>query len=109
TPLFRSSPKDSGLAATQQAIDDGAQLIVVAGGDGTVRAAAKMLVNTDVHMGIIPTGTGNLLARNLNLPLNDVHACISIALNGRGRPVDVDSLDVVHAARGRVSMVAAGL
>src|SRR5699024_9620796 len=103
--FYASAPKDSGLAATQQAIDDGAQLIVVAGGDGTVRAAAKMLVNTDVHMGIIPTGTGNLLARNLNLPLNDVHACISIAFNGRVRPVDVVSLDVVHADGGRDNMV----
>ena len=109
--FYSTAPKDSGLAATQQAIDDGAQLIVVAGGDGTVRAAAKMLVNTDVHMGIIPTGTGNLLARNLNLPLNDVHACISIAFNGRVRPVDVVSLDVVHAdgsLDNMVSVVIAG-
>src|SRR5699024_8360211 len=103
--FYTSAPTHSGLSATHQAIDASAQLIVVAGCDGTVRAAAKMLVNTDVHMGIIPTGTGNLLACNLNLPLNDVHACISIAFNGRVRPVDVVSLDVVHADGGRDNMV----
>src|SRR5699024_11414718 len=97
--FYASAPKDSGLAATQQAIDDGAQLIVVAGGDGTVRAAAKMVVNTDVHMGIIPTGTGNLLARNRKLPLKDVHACISIPFNDRTGPGVEVALDVLHRDR----------
>src|SRR5699024_2060109 len=87
---------DSGLSAVQQAVDDGAQLVLIAGGDGTVRAAAKVLVNTDVQMAIIPTGTGNLLARNLNLPFNNVQECIYIAFNGKVRPIDVVSLDVVY-------------
>src|SRR5699024_11887766 len=88
-----------------------AQLVLVAGGDGTVRAAAKVLVNTDVQLAIIPTGTGNLLARNLELPINDVQACTYIAFNGQVRPIDVISLDMLHddgSWHGYVSTVIAG-
>lgn len=94
--FYQTDLDDSGLAAVQQAVDDGAQLVLVAGGDGTVRAAAKVLVNTDVQMAIIPTGTGNLLARNLELPIHDVQACTYIAFNGQVRPIDVISLDMLH-------------
>ena len=104
--FYETDPEDSGYAAK-----DGAQLVVIAGGDGTVRAAAKVLYNSDVQMGIIPTGTGNLLARNLNLPINDVHSCISIAFNGQSRAVDVVSLDMLHDDNtwdNQVSVVIAG-
>lgn len=103
--FYETDSADSGFTATQRALADGAQLVVVAGGDGTVRAAAKALFNTDVQMGIIPTGTGNLLARNLNLPVNDIQACISIAFNGCVRPIDVVSLDMLHADGTRDNMV----
>ena len=76
-----------------------------------MRAAAKVLVNTQVQMAIIPTGTGNLLARNLALPINDVQACTYIAFNGQVRPIDVISLDMVHEDGSRhayVSTVIAG-
>ena len=92
--FYETAVDDSGLAAVQQAVKDGAELVLVAGGDGTVRAAAKALMNTDVQMAIIPTGTGNLLARNLELPFNNVQECIYIAFNGQVRPVDVISLDL---------------
>ena len=109
--LYETNPDDSGLLAVQQAVTEGAQLVIVAGGDGTVRAAAKVLVNTAVQMAIIPTGTGNLLARNLELPINDVQACTYIAFNGQVRPIDVISLDMIHEDGSRhayVSTVIAG-
>lgn len=109
--FYQTHPEDSGLAAVEQAVADGAQLVVVAGGDGTVRSAAKILVNTDVQLAIIPTGTGNLLARNLDLPVNDVQACTHIAFNGKVRPIDVISLDMLHDDGNRhtyVSTVIAG-
>lgn len=103
--FYETAPEDSGLTAVQQAVDDGAQLVLIAGGDGTVRAAAKVLINTDVQLAIIPTGTGNLLARNLNLPFNDVQECVYIAFNGQVRPIDVVSLDMLYADGTRDNMV----
>lgn len=109
--FYQTDLDDSGFAAVQHAVDDGAEMVLVAGGDGTVRAAAKVLINTEVQMAIIPTGTGNLLARNLDLPVNDVQACTYIAFNGKVRPIDVISLDMLHEDGTRnefVSTVIAG-
>ena len=44
---------------------------MAAGGDGTVRMVVSVLAGTDTRMGIIPSGTGNLLARNVDVPLED--------------------------------------
>ena len=44
--------------------------IIVAGGDGSVNEAAKSIVNTGINLGIIPTGTANVIAKELNIPKN---------------------------------------
>lgn len=63
---------------------------MVAGGDGTVRAVSAELAGSGTPMALIPAGTGNLLARNLSIPL-DTDAAIRLALHGRHT-----SIDVVH-------------
>ncbi|KPL75589.1 diacylglycerol/lipid kinase family protein [Levilinea saccharolytica] len=52
-----------------EALDWGAQLVVVSGGDGTVSGAADGLVGTSVPLGVLPAGTWNALSRNLGIPL----------------------------------------
>jgi diacylglycerol kinase (ATP) len=54
----------------RSALDDGFDLIVAAGGDGTVSAVAGGLINSHMPLGIIPVGTGNILARDLGIPLD---------------------------------------
>ncbi len=54
--------------AAEKAVKRGADVVVVAGGDGTVRAASSALVGTDVAMAVVPAGTANLLASGLHLP-----------------------------------------
>ncbi|UUT34637.1 diacylglycerol/lipid kinase family protein [Microbacterium elymi] len=67
-PLFyHTTPGDLGQEATAQALRDGADAVLVAGGDGTVRAVAEAMASTGVPLTIVPSGTGNLLARNLEL------------------------------------------
>ena len=57
-------------ALTKSSIEEGAQIIVACGGDGTINEVASCLVNTSVVLGIIPMGSGNGLASNLKIPKN---------------------------------------
>src|SRR5690625_3862577 len=86
---FTTTVEDPGLGQAHQAMDDGASVVVAVGGDGTVRAVATALAGTGVPMGLVPMGTGNLLARNVDLPLEDTRGLIHTALTGTDSPIDV--------------------
>ena len=51
----------------RDAVADGADLILVLGGDGTINEAANGMVNSDVPLGVLPGGTANVLAMELGL------------------------------------------
>jgi diacylglycerol kinase family enzyme len=65
------------------------QAVLVAGGDGTVRAVSEAVCGSDVPLTIVPSGTGNLLARNLFLPLGDPETMIRATFEGDHLPIDV--------------------
>lgn len=99
---FSTSEDDPGASATQEALAAGCGLIIAAGGDGTVRAVAAELgagkrVDQGAELGILPRGTGNLLARNLDVPLNDPAAALVRALSERARPIDLCELELERA------------
>lgn len=94
-PLWlETTPQDPGIGQARRALAAGASLVIAAGGDGTARAVAEALTHTGVPMGLLPQGTGNLFARNLDLPLGHPTAALSIALDGADRRVDVGRLHV---------------
>lgn len=90
--LLHTTREDSGWGMAKRAAHEGAELVIVAGGDGTVHAVANGLVGTPSVMGIIPTGTLNNLARSLDIPDNIPAACLAIA-TGETRAIDVGMIN----------------
>ncbi|HEX6246804.1 MAG TPA: diacylglycerol kinase family protein [Nocardioidaceae bacterium] len=80
--------EDPGRSMAESAAVDGADLVLVCGGDGTVRTVCAELAGTGIPVGVIPAGTGNLLARNLDIPLY-LEAAVDVALNGQDRAIDL--------------------
>ena len=99
---FETVPADPGAGQTRRALDEGVDVVLVAGGDGTVAQAVGVLAETQVALALLPVGTGNLLARNLGLPLDLGEALDRAAGSGR------DHIDVLQAD-GRCFTVMAGL
>ena len=109
---FETSEEDPGGGQTREAIAAGADVVMAAGGDGTIRAVAEQLRGTGIPIGLLPSGTGNLLARNLGLALDNLAESVSNAFTGKDRKID---LGVVEARRAdgttvsNVFLVMAGL
>lgn len=89
TLWFETTMEDAGQQVALRALRRGASVVIAAGGDGTVRAVAEVLRDSGVRLAIVPSGTGNLLARNLELPLGSVDAATAIAFDGADHPIDV--------------------
>ncbi|HEY0157315.1 MAG TPA: diacylglycerol kinase family protein [Thermoanaerobaculia bacterium] len=73
----------------REALDAGLKTFVVAGGDGSVHHVAQALVNTDGVLGVVPIGSVNHLARDLDIPIGDWRAAMEIAVRGELRQIDV--------------------
>jgi YegS/Rv2252/BmrU family lipid kinase len=86
-PKSRKAP-----ARVVRALDEGAEQIIVWGGDGSVQRSIDVLAGTGVPLAIIPAGTANLLARNLGIPI-DLEAAVDVAVNGGIRAIDVGTLN----------------
>jgi YegS/Rv2252/BmrU family lipid kinase len=93
TLWLETSVEDPGRAMTRQAVAEQVDLVIGAGGDGTIRYVADGLAHTGIPLGLVPAGTGNLLARNLDLPLEEVDA-IEVALSGQVRQIDLVKITV---------------
>lgn len=89
-PIWLETTKeDPGVGQAKEALKQGADVVIAAGGDGTVRCVAEVLSGTDIPLGLVPLGTGNLLARNLGMDVTDVEGAIEGALVGWERKIDV--------------------
>ncbi|MBO9578970.1 MAG: NAD(+)/NADH kinase [Microbacteriaceae bacterium] len=93
--FLATTEDDFGSGIARRAAEDGFDVVTAVGGDGTVREVAAGLRGTGVPMGIVPQGTGNLLARNLGLPLV-LERAVEIAYTGRERAIDVGVLEATR-------------
>jgi diacylglycerol kinase family enzyme/membrane-associated phospholipid phosphatase len=92
-PVFiETTADDPGTGQGADAVRDGAALVVVCGGDGTIRAVADALAGSGIPLAVVPCGTGNLLARNLGLPLT-AGAALHAALSGTPQRLDLGRIE----------------
>jgi diacylglycerol kinase family enzyme len=102
-PLWmETTPDEAGEQLAKAAVTAGAALVLASGGDGTVTACAGGVAGSGIPLAVLPAGTGNLLARNLGVPLG-LDEALAVALTGTERLLDVG------VANGRPFVVLAGL
>lgn len=80
----------------RNAVRDGHSLVIAAGGDGTVSAVGDGLVGSGVPLGIVPSGTGNALARDMGIPINAARAVALITGANQRRSIDALRLNERH-------------
>lgn len=78
-----------------EALEDGADVVIAVGGDGTVRTVASAVSGTGHALGIVPIGTGNLFARNMGIPVDDIDAALTVATSHGSRMVDMGRLTLL--------------
>lgn len=112
TVWLETTEDDPGTGQAREALERGVDVVIAAGGDGTVRSVAEVLRGSGMPLALLPSGTGNLLARNLNLTLDDVGHSLQSAFDGDDRRIDVgvaDIRDADGAVSRRAYLVMAGL
>lgn len=91
-PKSRKAPKYA-----RRALKEGADVLFVWGGDGTVQRCIDAVAGTGAVLAILPAGTANLLATNLQVP-GDLTEAVRVGLHGERRPVDTGSVNGEHFA-----------
>ena len=104
-PLWYEVPKSKKApACARDAVANGADLLVVWGGDGTVQRCIDAVAGSGAAVAIVPTGTSNLLATSLRIP-KDLGEAVRVALHGDRRTIDTGTVNGEHFAM----MAGAGL
>lgn len=105
--LVQPDMRLSTLART--AVREGAKLVVVSGGDGTIENVALGMIGSSATLGIVPTGTRNNLARSLGIPSDSIQAAVELLRKGRRIKIDVGRLRTRQATRYFLEAGAVGL
>lgn len=89
---FETTPDDTGTGQARRALEAGAEVVFVCGGDGTVRSVIAGMMDTQAALAVLPAGTGNLLAVNLGLP-DDPAEGVRLAVERGRRQLDIGEVD----------------
>ncbi|MDO4919192.1 diacylglycerol kinase family protein [Kocuria sp.] len=95
--ILETAADDPGFSMARRAVEMGVDVVLAAGGDGTIRAVGESLAGTDIPLGLVPLGTGNLLARNLEADLADPHHSADVALFGSEKAIDTIAMHLETA------------
>ncbi len=104
-----TSAEETGGAQVLRAIAQNATHILIGGGDGTIREVIEALTLNDlgdrVTLGILPAGTGNVLARNLGIDLGNLNLAVKRGLTGNRHPIDLGLARIIHDDESRAERV----
>lgn len=111
---WETAADDPGRAMATEAVQAGCDVVLAVGGDGTVRTVAEVLASAGEQapaLGIVPQGTGNLLARNLGIPLGSIPKALNVIAEGNERRIDMGwtRTDDADVETGFLVMVGFGL
>jgi diacylglycerol kinase (ATP) len=107
-PTWLATPEDNpGQAITADVVSANPDRVIAIGGDGTVRIVADRLAQSGITMAVVPVGTGNLLARNLEIPLSELDA-LEVAFGEHTLDIDLIKL-TIDGVPGEHFVVIAGL
>jgi YegS/Rv2252/BmrU family lipid kinase len=108
--IYETTGTEHLSSIVRQALTEGYKTVAAAGGDGTASAVASQLLQHDIPLGIIPVGTANLLARELNIPLELEAACQLVVNGGAIRKLDAmrigEHILISHISMGAYSFIA---
>jgi diacylglycerol kinase (ATP) len=90
--FMETCESETAFPLAKKAIEQGAKMILAVGGDGTIMETINAAAGTEIPVGIVPAGTGNLLANNLKIPLT-VDGAVDVAITGVSRRLDLISLN----------------
>ena len=97
-PLWSEVPKSRyAPERVEKALAEGAETIFVWGGDGMVQRCVDVMADTGVRLAILPAGTANLFASNLDIP-DDIGDAVHVGLNGREKKLDLGKMNGEHFA-----------
>jgi YegS/Rv2252/BmrU family lipid kinase len=96
--IGRTGRPGDGERLARAALADGVDVVIAHGGDGTTMDVAAALIGTERALGLLPAGTGNLLAGNLHIP-RSWRAAIDVILAGSPRPIDMGLLTTAAGSR----------
>jgi diacylglycerol kinase family enzyme len=93
---LETSIDDPGQGCAREAVGARVSAVIAAGGDGTVRAVAEGMLDSGIPIVLVPSGTGNLLARNLNLPIGKLAESMSVAVSGVDTAIDAGVAEITR-------------
>ena len=88
---YTRGPGD-GSELARQAVEQQADMVIAAGGDGTINDIIQGLVGSETALAVLPTGTVNVWAREMGIPL-DAHGARQVLIEGQARRVDVGCIN----------------
>lgn len=93
--ILSTVKKGHAIHLTQKAIDEKADVVVACGGDGTINEVARVLVKTEIPLGIIPLGSGNGIARHFKIPF-EISKSVQVIKKNKLAKMDVGVVNGHH-------------